>query len=136
MAPYLLTKLMSRGGEYGDIFYEKVFSTVLNYENKKLQKGIEGFDEGVGIRLIKNGKTYYGYTSEITKKSLEDIVHSLVEENGEGKIKVGIKQQIGYTKVLLDPEDYFPERKKEILLKADDIFKKRNNGNKYRRRNS
>ena len=123
LAPYLLTKLMSEGGEYGEIFYEKVFSTVLNFENKKLQKGVEGFDEGVGIRLIKNGKTYYGFTNEITKSSLESIVSSLVKESGEGKIKVGIKQQTGYTKVLLDPEDYFPERKKEILLKADDIVR-------------
>ncbi|SNZ02849.1 TldD protein [Persephonella hydrogeniphila] len=123
ISPYLLTKLMSEGGDYGEIFYEKHFSTFLNFEDNRIQKGSEGFDKGVGIRLIKNGKTYYGYTSDLSKNSLEEVVRSLVKIDGEGKTKVGLRYMTGYTKVILDPEDYFPERKKEILLKANDIVR-------------
>ncbi len=123
LSPYLLTRLMSDGGEYGEIFYEKTFSTVLKLEGGKIEKTVEGYDEGVGIRLIKDGKTYYGYTNNISKESLEEIVKGIVTSADEGKVKVGITYLKNVPRVILDPEDYFLDRKKEILLRADDTVR-------------
>ena len=123
IAPYLLTRLMSNGGEFGEIFYERTYSTILKYEDNRLSKAVEGIDEGVGIRLIKNGKTHYGYTSEINKENLELLVSTINSHEGEGKVKVGIEHLIGYSPAKIDPEDYFLKRKKEILLTANDIVR-------------
>ncbi|WP_456383392.1 TldD/PmbA family protein [Persephonella sp.] len=123
IAPYLLTRLMSEGGQYGEIFYEYRYTTTLNFENRKIQRAVEGYDEGVGIRIIKDGRTLYGYTTDLTKDSLNRLVTTLVRKEGEGKIRVGLVYQTGYTPTLLDPEDYSIRRKKEILLKADDTVR-------------
>ncbi len=123
ISPYLLTKLLSKGGDYGEIFYEKTFSTVMRLEGKKIEKAVEGYDEGVGIRLIKEGKTYYGYTNSISKDSLEEVIKGIVSSAEEGKIKVGLEHIKGFSQALIDPEDYLPDRKKEILLKADDTVR-------------
>lgn len=120
ISPYVLTRLMSEGGEYGEIFYENRYDTTISFENEKITKNITGYDSGVGIRLIKNGKTFYGYTNIITEKSIFDVVSGIVKGEEEGKIRVGLMKMTGFPAVKLDPEDFFPERKKEIILKASD----------------
>ena len=48
-AGYLLSNLLSQGGEYGEIFYEKVRTCRIQLEDNKIDKVQWGIDEGVGI---------------------------------------------------------------------------------------
>lgn len=76
-AGYILSNLLSRGGEYGEIFYERSRTCRMQLEDNKIDKVQWGEEEGVGIRLIREGKTYYGYTTEITYENLLEIARTL-----------------------------------------------------------
>ncbi|MCX7760463.1 MAG: TldD/PmbA family protein [Hydrogenothermaceae bacterium] len=120
-APYILSVLMSGGGEYGEIFFEDLRSLTLNLEDNRIEKSLKGRDCGVGIRLIKNFKTYYGFTSEITFENLLNLAKTIAKSEGEGVISVGKRHFSSKINVLLDPDEYNVSRKKDILFRANDI---------------
>ena len=120
-APYVLTALMADGGQYGEVFFEDTKNLILKLEDNKLEIPIEGRDTGVGIRLIKDFKTRYGYTSEFTKENLLEIAKTLASKEGEGKVKVGHKYARAFTPVIKDPEEVSYQIKKDVLERANDI---------------
>ncbi|HEK24897.1 MAG TPA: TldD/PmbA family protein, partial [Hydrogenobaculum sp.] len=69
-AGYILSFLMGQGGEYAEIFYESSSNTRIIFENNKVDKIEHGNDVGVGLRLIKDHKVYYGYSTEFDMDSL------------------------------------------------------------------
>ncbi|WP_461831570.1 TldD/PmbA family protein, partial [Aquifex sp.] len=117
---YILSTLMSQGGEYGEIFYEKSRTTRLSLEDRKIDKVIHGYDEGVGLRLIKNGKTYYGYTTEPTFENLKELAKILARGEGHGPVAMGKKYIGGKTEVLIDPDATDLKFRAEILRRADE----------------
>ncbi|MFN3870758.1 MAG: TldD/PmbA family protein [Aquificaceae bacterium] len=119
-AGYLLSNLLSQGGEYGEIFYEKVRTCRMQLEDNKIDKVQWGIDEGVGIRLIKEGRTYYGYTNNPTFENLMEIVRTLARGEGHGAVKIGLRQIKGYTKLSIDPDEKDMEYRKEFLLRANE----------------
>ncbi len=120
-APYILSTLMSGGGEFGEIFFEDTKSTILNLEDNKIEKVSTGSDTGVGIRLIKNGKTIYGYTSEPTFENLMELARVLSRHSSEGKVKVGQIYRKHEFNVEIDPDSVSLSHKKDILQRANDI---------------
>ncbi|MEZ0323281.1 MAG: TldD/PmbA family protein [Hydrogenothermaceae bacterium] len=120
-APYILSVLMSGGGEYGEIFFEDLRGLTLNLEDNKIEKSSKGRDCGVGIRLIKNFKTYYGFTSEITFENLLNLAKTIAKSEGEGVISVGKRYFSSKVNVLIDPDDYDISKKKDILFRANDV---------------
>lgn len=120
-APYILSVLMSGGGQYGEIFYEDLRTFSLNLEDNKIEKSQKGRDVGIGIRLIKDFKTYYGYTSEITFENLIELAKAVAKSEGDGVISVGKKYLVGRCEVLIDPDDFDISKKADILYRANDI---------------
>jgi len=119
-AGYILSTLMSQGGDYGEIFYEKSRTTRMHLEDRKIDKVTHGYDEGVGIRLIKNGKTYYGYTTNPTFENLKELAKVLARGEGHGPVAIGKHYIQGYTEVLIDPDKESLKYRAEILRRADD----------------
>lgn len=119
-AGYLLSNLLSQGGEYGEIFYEKVRTCRIQLEDNKIDKVQWGIDEGVGIRLIKDGKTYYGYTTEPTFENLMEIVRTLARGEGHGPVKVGQRRIRGWTDLKIDPDEKGIDYRAEFLLRANE----------------
>ncbi|MFN3978639.1 TldD/PmbA family protein [Sulfurihydrogenibium azorense] len=120
-APYILTALMADKGEYGEIFFEDLKSLTLNLEDNKIEKVNSGRDTGVGLRLIKNFKTNYGYTSDLTYENLLNLAKTLAKYEGEGKIAVGKSHYVGKKEVLIDPDEFDIRKKKDILERANEI---------------
>ncbi|HZW37300.1 MAG TPA: DNA gyrase modulator, partial [Candidatus Deferrimicrobiaceae bacterium] len=54
----ILSALLSRGGEYGELFYEEVRSLTVLMEDGRIERVSSGTDRGVGIRLIHREKTF------------------------------------------------------------------------------
>ena len=119
-AGYILSTLMSQGGEYGEIFYEKSRTTRMSLEDRKIDKLSHGFDEGVGLRLIKNGKTYYGYTTNPTFENLKELAKIIARGEGHGPVAIGKSYIRGWTEVLIDPDKENLKFRAEILKRADD----------------
>ena len=62
----LLKKVLSRGGQYADIFIESRTMTSLVIEDNRLEKIISGTEAGAGIRLLMNNKTSYAYSNDLS----------------------------------------------------------------------
>ena len=119
-AGYILSTLMSQGGEYGEIFYEHSRTTRMHLEDNKIDKITHGHDEGVGIRLIKEGKTYYGYTTNPTYENLLELAKTLARGEGHGAVAVGKRYIQGWTEVLIDPDAEGLKFRAEILKRANE----------------
>jgi TldD protein len=120
-AGYILSYLMSSGGEYGEVFYERSRMCRVHLESNKVEKVQWGVDEGVGIRLIKDGKTYYGYTTEITLENLIEIAKALSKSlSGCGSVAIGKRYIKGATDVQIDIDAKDVAYRTEFLKRAND----------------
>ncbi len=116
----ILSNLLSQGGEYGEIFYERSRTTRMELEDKKLSRMSYGYDEGVGIRLIKDGKTFYGYTTEPTFENLLQLAKTLARGEGYGPVAIGKRYIEGWTSTIIDPDFTNLHYRAEILKRADE----------------
>lgn len=73
----VLKKVLSRGGDYADIFAEQRRSTAVHLEDQKIEKVVSGVDSGVGIRLIADGKTAYAFSNDSSEDSVIDVAETL-----------------------------------------------------------
>jgi TldD protein len=90
----ILKEALREGGEFSDLFFEQTYSVVIICEEDRIEKVISGFDMGVGLRILFGRKTFYGFTTEISKDSLFDLagrISRAAKEGGEGKL-IGVPQ--------------------------------------------
>jgi len=73
----VLSALLSRGGEYGELFYEEVRSLLVLLEDGRIERVLSGTDIGVGVRLIHREKTFYAYTNEVSERVLLSLASDL-----------------------------------------------------------
>ncbi len=73
----VLSALLSRGGEYGEIFSEEVKSLSVQREDGKVERVLSGTDAGIGIRLICREKTFYAFTNECDGQALLSLARDL-----------------------------------------------------------
>ena len=77
--PYqeILCEALREGGEFSDLFFEQTHSVVIICEEDRIEKVISGLDRGVGLRIFFGRKTFYGFTTEISKESLFDLARRI-----------------------------------------------------------
>ena len=73
----ILSALLSRGGEYGELFHEEVTSLSVQREDGKVERVLSGTDAGIGIRLIFRGKTFYAFTNECDGRAVLSLARDL-----------------------------------------------------------
>ncbi|NNG47869.1 MAG: TldD/PmbA family protein [Deltaproteobacteria bacterium] len=73
----VLSALLSRGGEYGELFYEEVKSLSVQREDEKVERVLSGTDAGIGIRLLSREKTYYAFTNECDERTVLSLARDL-----------------------------------------------------------
>lgn len=85
----ILKEALREGGEFSDLFFEQTYSVVIVCEEDRIEKVISGLDMGVGLRILFGRKTFYGFTTEISKDSLFDLARKIsraAKEGGEEKM--------------------------------------------------
>jgi TldD protein len=84
--PYqkVLNEALRGGGEFADLYFEQTHSVVILCEEDRIEKIISGLDMGVGLRVLFNRKTFYGFTTEISKDSLFDLARKISRAAKEG----------------------------------------------------
>ena len=68
---------LSTGADYAEIFYEDTTSYSLTIDNGKVETSTNTSNNGVGIRILKDLQSVYGYTCDLTKKGLTTLVETL-----------------------------------------------------------
>ena len=89
--PYqeILREALREGGEFSDLFFEQTHSVVIICEEDRIEKVISGLDMGIGLRIFFGKKTFYGFTTEISKESLFNLarrISRVAKKGGEEKI--------------------------------------------------
>ncbi len=83
----ILKEALREGGEFAELFLEQTHSVVIVCEEDRIEKVISGFDEGVGLRILFDKKTFYGFTTDLSKESLFELAgrisRSAKEDGGE-----------------------------------------------------
>jgi TldD protein len=84
----VLKEALKEGGEFADLFFEQTHSVVIICEEDRIEKVISGLDMGMGLRVLFGRKTFYGFTTEISKESLVNLARRIsrsAKEGGEEK---------------------------------------------------
>ena len=77
LAIEVLNEMLSTGADYAEIFYEDSHSSGVTIENGKVSSSSFNITSGAGLRLLKENRCVYGYTSDLSKKGLLDLARSL-----------------------------------------------------------
>ena len=73
----VLNEALATGADYAEIFYEDSHSYSLSLENGKVETSTSNIMNGVGLRLLKNNQSVYGFTNDLSKKGLLSLAQSL-----------------------------------------------------------
>jgi TldD protein len=77
LALKVLNEALATGGDYAEIYLEQNDSQSVMLENGKVETNGSRRTYGAGIRILKELKSVYGYTSVLTAKSLIELAHNL-----------------------------------------------------------
>lgn len=66
----LLTKALSKGGDFADLYFEYTVSNYLGLEDGKVNQSYGDISLGVGIRTVKGDQIGYGFTQELTPEAM------------------------------------------------------------------
>ncbi|MBO6280293.1 MAG: TldD/PmbA family protein [Bacilli bacterium] len=89
LAIEVLNEMLSTGADFAEIFYEDSHAASVAIENGKVSSSSFDITSGAGLRLLKENRSVYGYTSDLTKKGLMNLAQSLNKSfSGERLITV------------------------------------------------
>ena len=116
-------ELKKKGADYGDLFFEKRFTFSARCEENKIENVSCGIEIGVGIRYVKNLRTYYGFTNKLTEESIREVIENLASASSSEKevvLDFEVKEQ--RCTHFIDGMDFdVPvEKKVELLLRANE----------------
>lgn len=77
LALKVLNECLATGGDYAEIYLERTISNVVTLENGKVESTTKNNSFGAGIRILNKLQSVYGYTSDLSEKSLMTLAHNL-----------------------------------------------------------
>jgi TldD protein len=85
----ILKEALREGGEFADLYFEQTRSTIIVFEEDRIEKVISGLDIGMGLRVLFGGRTIYSFTNQITEEVLFDLARKIsrvIKEDGEERV--------------------------------------------------
>jgi len=65
-----LGEALAAGGDYADLYFESVTSTVLGVDEQIVKSASQGASAGCGIRVLSGERTGYAYTDNLSSERL------------------------------------------------------------------
>ena len=121
----ILSTLLARGGEHGELFFEEVRSLTVLMEDGRIERVVSGTDAGIGVRLLFRGKTYYAYTNDRTADALLGLANDLSRyAEGDGvpaALPAASREVPGPTVVRIPPSERGIDEKVALVRGVDRI---------------
>jgi len=73
----VLRRALKQGGDFAELFLEKTGTCSIICEDDRIERIITGTDAGVGLRVIFDHKTSYGYCNTFSEKGLLELASSV-----------------------------------------------------------
>lgn len=126
----ILRAALSRGGALSELFFEETASTRISFEGGRVDRVIDGIDRGCGLRVIFENRQVYGYTTDLSERSLMALAETLssaVSTKGPAQPLKGVEWgpvrqtnlEILAYKVKVDPRKIPLEQKLAIVKRMD-----------------
>ncbi len=118
----ILEAALKKGGEFAEIYLEDRKTNNIFCEDNAIERINSGREKGAGIRVIKEGKTAYVFTNDLTKESLIKAAHiagRALSDHSQAKdanIKFRVKEAKFDIHYKTMPEDV------EMVEKIEDIL--------------
>ena len=121
----VLNRVLSRGGEYADVFAESRRHTSLVMEDGRLEKIVSGTEAGAGIRLIFRGRTSYACSNDLGREALMRSASeacSMASDPSGAEIRrlLARKPSVQF-EILAYPDDVSIDRKIRLVREAEHI---------------
>lgn len=121
----LLKVALENGGDFSEIYIEHNVQNEVWLSENRISSAVRGVDAGVGIRVLKGGKTGYAHSGDFSLEALTDTarVAGLIAA-GKAKQKVTSIQKgktPNYYMVKTLPDDVLPQQKAKLLMKANEL---------------
>jgi TldD protein len=133
----IFKEALSEGGEFADLYFEQNRSTIIIFEEDRIEKVISGLDIGIGLRVLFGRRTIYSFTNQITEEALLDLARKIsrvVRDDGEEKvIRLISHPQASFPKPLVressfpvkrNPKDIPIEEKISMVKRANDLVRR------------
>ena len=120
LAIQVLNACLATGGDYAEIYVEQVDSQSVNLENGRVESAGGAQSYGAGIRILKGIASVYGYTSDLSKKSLLNLAATLAASYDDERIITVDsieKQHVKIINPVKSPLNDVPMEEKIALLK-------------------
>jgi TldD protein len=75
--------LMARGADFGDIFVERAANDAILSDDRKVNT-FTRIEKGVGIRAVKDGKTFYAYTDSFVPEKIYTTAKYVADAAAQG----------------------------------------------------
>ena len=86
----VVRRLASGRGEFADLFFEERLGSMLAFEGGKVDKIRQGIERGIGLRIIRDQRTLYAYSSEISSVAVDEMAESLIHAASAGTSPVSM----------------------------------------------
>ena len=98
----VLSKALSKGGDFADLFFEHTISNYVILEDGKVNQAYSSVALGVGIRTVNGEQVGYGFTQELSEKSMLAAASTAATIADSGPVKSADRF------VLLENKNYYP----------------------------
>ncbi len=121
--PAILKKALSRGGDYGELYFETGQQVAIALEESRIEKVVTGTATGVGLRVLIEGRTVYAYTNDLSPKSLQalaGIVSRAIQQAPQERVTIlsALTSPVDF-RIQIDPASVETEQKVAQVLAAD-----------------
>ncbi|UCF79142.1 MAG: hypothetical protein JSW03_02490, partial [Candidatus Eiseniibacteriota bacterium] len=119
----VLREALSRGGDFADVYIEKLFTTTIVFSEGKVESLKYGLDQGVGIRVLKGDQTGYAYCEEFDMPLLLKAARTAGEiADGPAREEVArlsVRSSVNHVPYALSVMDVSEKEKVDIVERAD-----------------
>lgn len=113
--------LMAKGADFGEVFVERAAFDTVYSDDRKINTATL-IEKGVGIRGVKDGKTFYAYTDSFLPEEIYKTAEFVADAAAQGKAKetmmiVDMTRQTSDLSfpIVPNPDDVATEKKIEII---------------------
>lgn len=131
LAIEVLNTALSTGGDFAEIYFEETTSTGVSLENSKVDSAATVYRSGIGLRILQKNRSVYGHTSDLSRKSLIALAHTLAASFNDKQTVFVERLVTKHVKNINNIEIPFATVKKEEIIsylkKASDVMSETSN---------
>ena len=82
----VMSKAMSRGGSFADLYFQRMRSTSLGVEDSSVNRASSRVDMGVGVRVVQGNETGYAFSESLDEESMlkaAEVAAAIASDGGK-----------------------------------------------------